>query len=226
MKTLLVAICHPGAQAQVDFNGPTWAKAESDLACIEHADKPAMMWPDHKYVGRVGTDREKTRFGPVDRTIEVMQWVLQLRHEVFPTYDQVCFIEPDVVMLRPIPSCLDGVGGPCLLGTHSGFRSPPYLATRYFHCPWVVPWSKMATLYDRAQRMVEHGLGESGWTDRWFGLVGELYPELEMYHSGNYSQNALDQPHFIREAREAMKRPDCWAIHGVKTKAQFDALML
>jgi len=228
MKTLLVAICHPQAQELVSITSQTWSKGGADILCVDHYGKPPMNWScPVTYHASIGTDREATRFGPVDRTLDVMAWCIQefLREPPWD-YDQFCFIEPDVVILREIPSCLDGVGGPCLLGTLAGGQSPPYIAKEYFHCPWVVPATKLPTLFGRGGRLVELGLGENGWTDRWLGLIAALYPELEMYDSGNYSQNALDQPRFIAEAREAMKRPDCFAIHGVKSKAQFDALML
>lgn len=222
MKTLMLVITHPEAQATLLQNAATWAVANCDVYGVEHEDRPPMQWPaETKSVLRIGTGLARA-YGPgnplLTRFLKVFKWCASNAEAL--DYNVFCISEADVIFVRPVPEW------PILpLGTRAGGKSEGFLGSSYFHPPWLISWEDMSAIVRYSERLLSVGLDERGFPDRFIGLLSDLYPDVGFQDSGNYSQNTLDQPHYMAEAIAAVKRPTTWACHGCKTKSQYDALI-
>lgn len=224
MKTLALCIAHPQAQEVLTRNSATWPIAGCDFFGVEHEDSPPMAWPESNpafegvvlRIGHGGNPYGALR-PLLDRFMRVFKWCVTDGANL--GYDAFCTSEADVIFTRPVPQC-----GMHPLGTLAGHKSDGFLGSDYFHPPWLVSLDDMRMIVEYSQRLLRVGLDERGFPDRFVGLLGDLFPDVAFRHSGNYSQNTLDQPHYLAEALTAIKRPEVWALHGVKTQAQYDAL--
>lgn len=178
-----------------------------------------MDWPEfHDPPAlRLGTDPGRMRHKWVDRFLRIIDWLIKHRSQ---HYEAFCFIEADVVLLRPPPA----VSGTVAIATVAGYRNEPFRGSRYFHCPWLLSVEALTSVQHHGVRMCNAGLDEQGFIDRFLGLMADLYTDISWQHSRNYSQNTIEPQH-IAEAADWARHCDCWAQHGVKTQAAFDAIM-
>lgn len=104
----------------------------------------------------------------------------------------------------------------------TGGNSPGFKGSAFYHGPWIMDVITAARVIDAGREMLDEGDIEGGWPDRFIGWLAEKYqiPVNEGFFK-NYTQNTLDQPHHLEEARAA-RIAGAFAIHGVKSHQQFD----
>lgn len=216
MNTLVVIITHQGAQALLDRNWPWWVKGGYPLTIVEHADKPSMRIPTPFVNGysvqllRVGTDPDRMPHRWVGRFMAIMEACSQM-----PGPTDFCFIEADGIFTRPLPPHPGG-----LVTTLAGHKSPGFRGHNYYHTPWWMDRKTMGAVLFWGRRMLNADLDEAGFIDRFIGLMELLY-DLTIVPASSYSQNSLDQSHFLEQARAAIAK-GAYYVHGVKTQQHLD----
>lgn len=169
-----------------------------------------------KYHGLLKMGSEPFRDG--ENQVIVFLSTLNYILENDDTWEQVCLTEYDGLFFGNVPA----VKEPGLMATLAGYRDGDFRGAAYFHAPWVMTRNTAEYMVETGERMLRAGLTERGIVDRWLGLWMDLY-DIKHIHSGCYSQNSLDRPQWMEEAREAV-RVGAWHIHGVKTEEQFKEL--
>ena len=222
LTCLAICISHPEANETLMRNAATWPIADCHFAGCEHEDAAPMSWPPGTSpILRIGQNGNP--YGPtrplLNRFLRVFQWCATEGRKM--GYESFCTFEADVVFVRAVPNVSDKP-----LGTLAGGNSPGFLGSQYFHPPWLIPAKLMPRIVGYFERMVRAGPDERGFPDRFVGRMGDLHPDVAFQHSGNFSQNTLDRPEYLAAAIEAIKRPDCFAVHGVKSDSQLKALGL
>lgn len=147
-----------------------------------------------------------------ERLLDTIDWCLSLRATeiIVAEYDTLFFRE----MPKPFPSGLvmnrTGGGG-------DGFKG-----AQYYHGPWCMNAETAREVVTVGRDMIMEGEIERGWPDRFIGWLAEFHkiPVVDGFFQ-NYTQNALDRPQFLEEARAAILS-GAHAVHGCKTPAQLE----
>lgn len=201
---LLAVLTCQSATETAQRHWPSWHKYFTSTVFVSPVDSKCWV-PEGVQEWRIGRDFYNDRDKPDDnlprRTSEVLERFLATGH------DSICIIEYDVVLFRK----------PVLRGTFSGT-----MFGEFIHPPWCFTRAAAMHFVDAGKTLLRHNVITGGWPDRHLRLIYDLV-NPETYPTKNYSCNTLDQPHMIAAAREAVK-DGAWAVHGIKTKEQFDAL--
>lgn len=215
MKTALLIISHPRVNKVVAQNWPWYVKSGGDVIGV--CDRgTGCVWP--KGVKRVleFDEIDDQRGKLIGRFFQVLEWCVVDSQN--GGYDRYAISEYDVCFVRPIPYYL-----PPFVATRAGQKSPGFCGQYYYHCPWILSGNAACQLLTQGRKMLKAGIDESGHIDRFIGLFDDLY-DAQIQSGANYSRNSLDRPEYIREAQEAVKNPECFAVHGVKTPDQLEAV--
>lgn len=201
---LAVLTCQSATEA-AQRHFPTWRKHFENIVFVTTVDSHCWV-PEGVEAWAHGRDFYPDRDNPDDnlirRTIEVLEHFLTTYH------DRLVLIEYDVVLFAR----------PALNREFSGT-----MFAEFIHSPWCFDQEAARRFVRIGRTLLQHKAITGGWPDRHMRLMFDLLrPTVD--ENNNYSRNTLDQPHMIAEAREAVKN-GCWAVHGLKTKEQFEALM-
>lgn len=175
-------------------------------------------FPEGTEVAIIGDDAYMAGSNLVRRLMETMDWMLTQPEERF------AIAEYDTIFLKPIPE-FSGVAAYRAGGPTWGSKAK----TGFYHNPWMFDrGSGKALVQQLAQLLVEglcgYGMAESS-PDVAFALACERTGIEVQQLLHEYSQNTLDLPHFLDEARQAV-RAGAHCIHGVKTKEQLEYILL
>lgn len=217
--TLLVVLAHSGAQDCLYRHWPFWEKAECDILGVGREDTQ-LTWPHpngtHNFVGKIDIGKESYAAGDnhLRRFLEVLRFGV---HET--NYEAFCIIEYDCLLFNALP---DWHGGGGMITTLAGGRSDGFHAPSFFHTPWHMDRDTAEKMIVWGNNMLNCGLLEHGFLDRWLGLMHALYG-FEIIESAWYSRNTIEFPDNIEEAKKAIER-GAPGVHGVKSADVFRIL--
>lgn len=168
-------------------------------------------------VAIIGDDSYMAGSNLVRRLMETMDWMMTQPE------DRFALVEYDTIILRPIPE-FSGVAAYRAGGPTWGSKSK----LGFFHNPWLFdrPTGRQIVLQLAsiiAEGHCGYGTPESS-PDVAFAWACERAGVEVQQLLKEYSQNDLDRPQYLAEARESV-RNGAHAIHGVKTKDQLEYIL-
>lgn len=214
MKPLLVILSYAKANDMVQRHWPYFLKAGCDILGVGREDSEA-RFPGERLVGMVKIGKDSYVAG--DNLIKLHLDALAYCLEKYPDYTHYVLTEPDAIFTKPLP-----VLGTMFSATKVGGWSPGFHGRQFFHGPWCFNAVTAARFVEFGTRMLHAGLIERGFPDRFHGLLCDLY-SLPWTNFPGYSQNRLDQPKYVDDARQAIKDGYHY-IHGIKTEAELRAV--
>lgn len=220
MKPLLTILSYVRANDIVRRHWDYYLKADCDIVGIGR-ETTSCEWPckvgERRLVAvqNIGEDSYVHGDNLIRLHIDTLDYLLSLAGD----YTHFALTEPDAIFLKPLaPEC--PVYG--LRATLQGGRSPGFLGSFFCHGPWILDRHAATYAVNSARRMLKVGLIEQGFPDRFWGLLCDLY-DLPYSKFNGYSQNRLDTPQFIENARQAIAG-GCAAIHGIKSQEELRAV--
>lgn len=213
MNTLVAIHSYPGAGPEVARRWPWYLRGDCDILGIGTSDGRT-AWPKDKrligveLIGRNAYVQDDHLPRRLVRTFGLL--------EKYPIYDAICIIEWDSIFLQPVPE----IHG--LVTTLGGYLSPGFTGTRFFHTPWCADRMTAEKIARVGTIMIDHGLTERGFPDRFLGLLVDLY-DIPVTFAHTFSVNRIDQPQYVKEARMAIRK-GCWYCHGCKTADEIRAV--
>jgi hypothetical protein len=217
MSTLLAVLSHSAANDRV-FHGWRWyERAGCDILGVGRFDT-RVLWPvSPRLVATLDSGAESYVCGDnhLKRFLSTLEYFLVeplVRH-----YDAILVTEYDVIFPRPLPAHTGG-----LITALAGHRSEGFLSENFYHSPWWVDRPTANAMLTFGQRLLKLQMIEHGFIDRWIGLLAELY-DIPVTAANAYTQNSIDRPQFISEAREAITK-GAYCVHGLKTMDQVRAV--
>lgn len=218
MKPLLAILSYQKANDMVMRHFPWYRKAGCDILGVGREDTTC-LWPavDAQFVGSIKCGRDSYVNG--DNLIRLHLEVLQRFGEIeAPFYTHIVLTEPDAIFVKPLPELPLG-----MMGTPVGFRSDGFHGSTYMHGPWIFDIVTARQVVELGMRMLNCGLIERGFPDRFYGLMLDLWPEIGFTKFPGYSQNRLDRPEYVAQAREAIAQ-GAYYVHGIKTEQELRAV--
>jgi hypothetical protein len=201
---LLAVLTCQSATETAQRHYETWRKYCENIVFITTVDSHCWV-PEGRESWAIGRDFYPDRDKPDDnlcrRTMGVLERFLKSANM------KLCLIEYDVVLFDK----------PRLKNDFSGT-----MFEQFIHPPWLFTRHTAHKFLQCGETLLRHGSISGGWPDRHLRLIFDLVQPVAD-ESVNYSKNTLDQPHFITEAREFIAAGG-WAVHGVKSKEQLEAL--
>lgn len=215
MKTLVVVIAHPQAAPILDTNWPWLQKCGCDIAVVNHAGSGFFALDPHpRFNPFIGGPPMHTINRWVDRFLEVLTWCTS--DPATEDYDYYVLTEADSIFLRPVPDLPFG-----FCATHAGYRSPGFNAPHFYHAPWCMDHDSAIEFIRRAKLMLNYGVNESGYIDRFIGAYANLF-DVQIHNLAErglaHTRNTIEG-NLVAEAREHAKDPNCFFMHGIKTPA-------
>lgn len=223
MKTAVLVITHARVNKTFARHFPYYVKSGGEVIGVGDAHD-GCVWPSGVRFLEfpIITDQRQKL---LRRFMQVVDWCVT--KGTAEGFDRFAICEYDVVFIRPIPSHITprpiefSYGR--IAATLAGHKSNGFKGKNYYHCPWIFSAFAAGDFHRYGNRMLDAGIDEGGFIDRFLGLYEDLFGPA-IVNSPNYSQNSLDRPEYIAEARESMKRPECFAIHGCKTPEMLQQL--
>lgn len=219
-RTLLVIMSHAGANEMVVRLMPHYERSGCDILGI---GRIGSVWPaSPSLIGfrNEGQDCYNDGTSQLVRFLDVLEFVLS-RADKSP-YGQFAIIEWDTLLVREMPMWATEIPYG-LTGTHAGGRSEGFHTDNFFHCPWLISRRTASDILQYGHRLLRAGLTESGFLDRWLGMLCQIYDIPVGAERNAYTKNSLDRPEYIEQARAAIKA-GAWAVHGVKSESQLAQL--
>ncbi len=184
---------------------PSWRAHFEDVVFITTIDSNCWV-PEGIEEWRIGRDQYNDRDRPTEnlcrRTVNVLKRFLETHHQ------QIVIIEYDVFIFRK-PEPVKEFSGT--------------LFEKFIHCPWQFSRNFAKQYVKVAESLLRQGMISGGWPDQHVrAVVDILAPEITYNH--NYTKNTLDHAWMIEEARLHICK-GAYAIHGVKSKEQLEALL-
>lgn len=219
MKTLVVVITHSAARPILDMNWPWLLKSGCDIAVVDHKVEvppsagywnvyPCAIATTAKLFLNIGGPPESTTNRWLDRFLEVLKWCnTSLAAQ---EYHNFLLCESDCIFTSPIPDVISGISAKL-----AGHSSEGFLASHFYHCPWIFSYDAACEFLRRAHVMISKGLTEQGFIDRFLGLYSELYG-VTLQQMNTYSRNTIDLDD-VPAVRQAIAE-GVFFIHGVKDK--------
>ena len=212
--TILLVFGYGGAQAMFDRHLPYFLRGEADIMVVSPSDSPLAVpanvmgftWGVSQHYGHSLMERH-------ERAISAA---------IGMGYETICCIEADSIVLKEIPNPSTGNGIDCFLFNNdpaSGFK-----AKQYMHWPWLMSRDTAVCLATSLRWALKRGEIEQGFPDRMAAFAAE-FVNIPLIHSPNlsYSQNRLDTPQKMQEARMAIAN-GAVCIHGLKTAQELEEL--
>jgi len=202
---LLAVLTCQSATECVKRHLPNWQRFFNDIVFVTTVDSVCYVPEGYRQI-KCGRDYYPDRDNPDDnlpqRTISTLKWFGNDPSE------RLVLIEYDVVFFHK----------PILKHDFSGT-----MFSEMIHPPWCFTKKSAREFAHVGEILLKHKVISGGWPDRHLKLIEDLLqPSLD--RSNNFSSNTLDRPDLIAGARADIKN-GCWAVHGVKTKEQYEALM-
>lgn len=222
MKTLLCVLTHSAANETFARNFPWYQRAGLPILGVGRVDKE-MFWPndiEHIDIGDEEYIKDDAQLWRFVTLLTLLRAGLGQQPDK-PPYDAYAITEYDCIWTRKMPE-IPGWSFISLATQIAGHKSGGFRGSRFFHCPWIVQRKDLAYFIDYGERMLNAGLNEHGFIDRWLGLMADLY-DIRVHEINGYTRNTLDQPEHIAQAIDAIKDGAC-VIHGVKTADQLAAV--
>lgn len=216
MKTALLIQNYPAAAERVKLLWSYYRRAGLDIFGVSTEDGEC-FWPEAIPAKKIGINAYIQAGHLSKKLADCFDWFLT--DPLFQSYDSVCVIENDTIFLGPFPD-----HGYHVTARLAGGPVPPMKAGRFWHNPWYLTRDMAKRFVSGAKELLAQGENELGNPDFFFGFVCERYMLPVVDFPGCMSQNSFDNPHSVEVGRRAVKE-GCWCIHGVKTKAQLDAIM-
>lgn len=224
MRTLLVILSYEKANSMVERHWPFYMKSGYDIMGVGR-ENSRCVFPKEHLVWQVNIGKDEYVQGPnlPDYHVRALSCALSLTYggdaENPQPYTHFALTEPDAIFLKPLPLHPSG-----LMATYGGGNSKGFYGNAFFHGPWVVDRTTAQKFVDGGRAMLNCGLFELGFPDRFWGLWQELYGiKFTPMGRHSYSQNRLDRPEFIQQAREAIAAGACYT-HGIKTAEELEAV--
>lgn len=224
IDTLVAVMAHQAASATVARHWPHYEKAGCPILGVGRMDKP-VDWPAGPEVRSlwrtvsIGNDGYADGKNHLERYLALLE--MFLNHPEFKEFDSLMVTEYDSVFLGPVPGPSYGhfVATLGWFGGNDGFAPVPY-----FHAPWWTSRAIAKVILLAGQRMLNCGITEKGFLDRWLGLLVYLFA-IPWKEAEAFSVNTLDTPEHMAAARKAIAA-GAWFVHGVKTEPQLKNLLV
>lgn len=212
MSSICAVQSFPGANACVQRHWPFFERAGFDeIISIGTTDEGCWRPPGVKQE-LIGANLYCVGSHLPSRLLRTFMRLLQTKHE------WLCVSEYDVLFLREIPTLPKG------LTTHlAGGKPAGCHCNAFFHPPWICDRETAWKIIKNGATIIESGLVDAS-PDCFLGQVveaGNIPVHTDILKS--YSRNTINQPNWIREAREAIAN-GAVCIHGVKSSEVLDAI--
>lgn len=223
MRTLLIILSYAKANDMVARHWPYFLKAGCDIMGVGREDSDC-RFPTERlvYTAKIGKDSYVDGANLPEMHVRALEVALSLDYnqdtEAPQPYDSFALTEPDAIFLKPLPLHRGG-----LMATYSGGNSPGFLGSFFCHGPWHFDRWTAKQAVNFGKRMIAKGLVERGFPDRFWGLWCDLYDTKFTSFPNSYSQNRLDRPEFIQQARDAIAK-GAFYVHGIKTIGELQAV--
>lgn len=213
MSLLLAVHTYPGANQAIERHFPCWVKSGAD-EIMGILTQDGCQWPDGYNSVKLG--RDSYIDGPVlpQRLLDTMKLMLLM------PFDRFCIIEWDCLFFKPLPE-FSGMSA-----FHAGNRMGNMLAEKFYHVPWCFDFDAGTAFVkegEKAIREVQPGMHECS-PDVFFGWVCERAGLPVSQPWEGFSRNSLDCAGDVELAREAYLS-GATAIHGIKTRSNFDYIL-
>lgn len=220
MKTALVILSYASANAMVARHWDYYLRSGCDIIGVGREDSDC-RFPAERLVGTVklGKDSYVSGDNLIRYHLDALDYVLH-NNCTSIKYGRVILTEPDAIFLKPVPNT-----PACLSGTLCGGNSPGFLGSFFAHGPWIMDMMTAELVVRYGRRMLDRGLIEHGFPDRFYGLITDLFHDIGFHDLRplTYSKNLLDRPEYIRGARQCIEAGG-FAVHGIKSKDQLDTV--
>jgi hypothetical protein len=193
---------------------PYWRRSGCDLLFSSPMDAPSRLeGVNHINFGRKLTGRAEDYWFYQSRVLDTFCYCLTL-----PAYDSFIFTQYDSICLGELPQ----------IGTANSIHrlacgpSPEFESRLGLHPPWCFGRDRLREFVEAASCEpidLEHGI-----MDRWMPCVMQRHGLKFDPCEWAWSANAIDTPSFVLCARQAIAN-GCLFVHGVKNKAQLDAIL-
>lgn len=214
-QNLVVVFTQSKANDLVKRHYRYWEKGGCDILGVLSKDEDC-YWPNENFI-KSGIENGPLGNNYVVRFLETLHVLIGC----FTQYRCFCFIEADSIFTAPVPDLFPHH----LMTRLNGYKSEGFNASRFVHTPWYMDRSAALQILKYGTRLQNIGMTEKGFVDRWLGLILELYDiEWKDCSDETYSQNTIDTPKKIQEAREAIKN-GAWYIHGIKDSRTLQAII-
>ena len=220
MKPLIAILTYSGANSALEWLRPWHCLPGCDLLYVGRSNSECTYPRPPKGAGyrafyhAFGNDSYVKGANQAERLINLWEVAFGRYRD---KYSSLCVTEWDSIFTGPLPALHPG-GLFCKFGGQSG---PPFHGTRFLQVPWWSDWPTTDLMAEYGRRMLKTNLLESGWPDRWLGLLADLY-DIPVSHTNTFHCNTIDNPNLVARARESI--PGCFMLHGIKTKETLDAV--
>lgn len=213
-KTLIGVFSHSTANDIVARHWPYFTLADCALWGIGRVDTHC-VWPMPRWCA---TDIGKEGYAGGEnlcrRLIDAIDMFAYL--PVFKDFTDLCLVESDAVFTKPL---YEHRGG--LETFRAGGGGEGFLSTQYFHTPWWVDRPTAIEIVKVGTILLNNGIIEQGFPDRFLGLVMGRLPDVPIHPSETFSLNQLDTPARMTAGKMAVEIGSVVYVHGLKTEAQF-----
>lgn len=217
MKTILAVQSYPGANEAVARHWPYYEASGADVILGIGTEGGGCKWPGKTHHVNIAPNGYITDGHLPQRLIDTIEYALEFttNHD-----DRIAVIEYDVLFFNPLPPLCPGFHA-----QHAGGLLPPMLAKKFYHSPWVFDAATAVRVVKKGNAMLQAGVNERGNPDFFIGLLCEWF-DIPAYGLANcYTQNTLNIPEKIAEARELRRSGRMVAVHGCKTPEQLAYLL-
>ena len=209
-QPLLCVLSYAKANEMVIRHWPFLRRSRCDILGVGRIDTNC-MFPTEGLVGIIRVGKDSYVNG--DNLIQLQLQTLARCLDLFPQYTGFVLAEPDTIFFQPMPPLQPG-----FTAHMAGYKSDTFKGARFYHPPWCMDRETASRIVKHGPAMISAGRIENGFPDRWYGLVCDEL-NLQVNPLFTYSRNNMDQPHFLLEARSAIKA-GAICVHGLKTKQQ------
>jgi len=206
-RTLLIIQGYPAAQERIERHWEWYLRAGCTILGVDRLDG-RVDWPSDGLIGvrHIGMNSYVNGANLLELLLGCFEAGLSLPH-----FDSFAVIENDSIFVQPLPE----VPKDSFLATLGGYRNDGFHGERFFHTPWIADRKTAADIVLYGRRMIDCGLLERGFPDRFLGLMVSLY-KLPWVPALAFSCNRINSQHFIEESRHAIRNGVCY-LHGIKT---------
>ena len=210
---LLCIQTYPGANDAVMRHYPYYERAGADKILGVTTIGGGCYWPTANVV-EIGPNRYVSGSHLCNRLLDTIAAALERGAS------EIIAAEYDTLFFKPLPLLPPG-----LTMNRKGGGSDGFKGSAFYHGPWCMEAHTGAKVVEFGREMIKRGDIERGFPDRFIGLLAEqagITVNESVFTS--YTQNTLDRPEFLEQARQAVK-DGATAVHGVKTQAQLEAII-
>ena len=217
MKTLLLIQAHSSVADTLRMHWP-WFKGSGLDICGVACDNRVDLWPEPVPMIDLGPDRGRGGDHLCRNFVET--WRKWLHDARFKEYEAACIVEYDCLFTKAFPEFAGGIAA-----TFAGGPYPNLKANQFYHPPWIADRASAQKIVEHGTQMLKEGDIEQGYTDFFLGRMKDRFGLEIASLPGVYSRNTMDQQSDQILARSLIKEGRLFMVHGVKTRAQLEAIM-